>query len=374
MKKIIKFTIALIMLIPALLTSCSDEDNTTPLTLVTEMKVENATDQVISLIEGDSWKASITLLPEEATDKEEYSYRYTSNDEKVFTVNESGEVTATGIGEAALRVWSVNNTDMWTTCIVKVDARTYPVTSIDIPEDYREYYMGVERTFDLGSLIRVNPENATEPGVIFQSSDEMIAVVNEYGEVYTQSLGDVDIIVKSIDGSNVTATCKLHVRNINYIGFERTGWQVTTSHPYLADAAVVGTPESLIDDDAKSCLVLVKPGKSTGGITVGADESVFFIIDMQQAQKFNFFRLTHRTNNTSANLRVNKVSVYGSNDGKEFTEVMKTAPIATNANEVTVDLPAAVNYRYFKMTFDGWATAGNTMQISNFNIGQTTFE
>lgn len=374
MKKIIKFTIALIMLIPALLTSCSDEDNTTPLTLVTEMKVENATDQVISLIEGDSWKASITLLPEEATDKEEYSYRYTSNDEKVFTVNESGEVTATGIGEAALRVWSVNNTDMWTTCIVKVDARIYPVTSIDIPEDYREYYMGVERTFDLGSLIRVNPENATEPGVIFQSSDEMIAVVNEYGEVYTQSLGDVDIIVKSIDGSNVTATCKLHVRNISYIGFERTGWQVTTSHPYLADAAVVGTPESLIDDDAKSCLVLVKPGKSTGGITVGADESVFFIIDMQQAQKFNFFRLTHRTNNTSANLRVNKVSVYGSNNGKEFTEVMKTASIATNANEVTVDLPAAVNYRYFKMTFDGWATAGNTMQISNFNIGQTTFE
>lgn len=373
MKKMIKLSIALSLLIPALLTSCSDDDHTAS-PQVTSMTVSNATDQLVSLTEGDIWTASIALLPEEATDKEAYSYRYTSTNEQVFTVDANGKVTAAGVGEAALRVWSVNNTDMWTGCIVKVDARIYPVTSIDIPDEYKTYFIGVNRTFDLGAVVRVNPENATEPGVIFQSSDEMIAVVNEYGEVYTQALGDVDITVKAIDGSNVTATCQLRVRNVNYTGFDRTGWTVSTSHPYLPDGVVGGAPASLIDDVAKTCLVLVKPGKSTGGITVGADESVYFIIDMQQTRTFNFFRLTHRTDNTSANLRVNKVSVYGSQDGETFTELAQAVPIATNANEITVDLPDTASYRYFKMTYDGWGASGNTMQISNFNVGQVEFE
>lgn len=251
MKKMIKLSIALSLLIPALLTSCSDDDHTAS-PQVTSMTVSNATDQLVSLTEGDIWTASIALLPEEATDKEAYSYRYTSTNEQVFTVDANGQVTAAGVGEATLRVWSVNNTDMWTGCIVKVDARIYPVTSIDIPDEYKTYFIGVNRTFDLGAVVRVNPENATEPGVIFQSSDEMIAVVNEYGGVYTQALGDVDITVKAIDGSNVTATCQLRVRNVNYTGFDRTGWTVSTSHPYLPDGVVGGAPASLIDDISSS--------------------------------------------------------------------------------------------------------------------------
>lgn len=372
MKIIIKQFIGIFVLLTVLLSSC-DNDNTV-FTQVTEMVIENTTDQVISLIEGDHWNTTITLWPEEAIDKNEYSYRYTSSNENVFTVNEQGEITATGIGEAALRVWSVNNTDMWTTCIVKVEPRVYPVTSITIPDEYMVHYSGVGRTFNLGLLIKVNPENATEAGITFESSDEMIAVVNEYGEVYTQALGNVDITAKATDGSGVTATCQLHVCNVNYIGFERSQWEVTTSHPYLEDSAVNGSPASLIDDNDNSCLLLVKPGKSVGAITIGVDESVYFIIDMQQSQPFNFFRLTHRTNNTSANLRVNKVSVYGSNDGNDFHEIYKSIPIATNSNEVTIDLPFTVSYRYFKMTYDGWVSSGNTMQISNFDIGLTTFE
>lgn len=372
MKKIIKQSVGLLILASILLSGCGTDS--TAFIPVTAMAIDNTVDQVVNLVEGDMWTVGVTLYPEQATDKEEYSYRYTSGNENIFRVDEQGEITATGVGEAALRVWSVNNTDMWTACIIKVSTRIYPVTSITIPDEYKIHYMGVNRTFDLGSLIKISPENATESGVVFESSDEMIAVVNEYGEIYTQALGDVDITVRATDGSHVMATCKLHVRNVNYIGSERSLWEVTTSHPYLTDGVVNGSPQSLIDDDTKSCLVLVKPGKSTGGITVGADESVYFIIDMQQPHSFNFFRLTHRINNTSANLRVNKVSVYGSNDGQEFAEVYKSVPIATHYNEVTIELPFAVKYRYFKMTYDGWAASGNTMQVANFDVGLTAFE
>lgn len=32
-----------------------------------------------------------------------------------------------------------------------------------------------------------------------------------------------------------------------------------------------------------------------------------------------------------------------------------------------------VTYRYFKITLDAWSSNGNTMQISEFNIGKMNF-
>lgn len=358
------------------ITACEDDNDADTSIKVTRMTVTDVTDEMITLIEGDTWVTKVATLPENAVDSEEYTYRYTTGNEQVFTVDENGVITATGVGEAVLTVWSVNNTDMWTTCLVKVEKRIYPVTSIDIPEKYREYYMGVESTFNLGAIVTVNPENATTPDVVYSSSDGMIAEVNEYGEVYTKALGDITITVKAVDGSNVSATCNIHIRDVDHSSvLDRTNWIVTTSHQYFSDGVVNGAPECLIDNDNASCLALVKPGKTAGGITVGSDESVFFVIDMQTPQDFDFFVLRHRSSNTSANLRVNKVSVFGSNDGENYTEVLKEASIATAAtiSEVTVDLAEKVNYRYFKLTYEGWSSGGNTIQISNFNIGSKKF-
>ena len=110
-------------------------------------------------------------------------------------------------------------------------------------------------------------------------------------------------------------------------------------------------------------------------ITVPATDVVYFIIDMQTPQTFDFFKLTHRTDNTSDNLRVKKVSVYGSNDNEEFTEILKGAdiPVVKTISDVVVDLPMKVTYRYFKITLDAWSNGGNTMQISEFNIGKMNF-
>ncbi|MGL5920805.1 MAG: discoidin domain-containing protein, partial [Bacteroidales bacterium] len=155
----------------------------------------------------------------------------------------------------------------------------------------------------------------------------------------------------------------------------RDAWSVSASHDYFVDASVNGAPECLIDGNLNSCLVMVKPGKSAGGLTVGADEPVFFVIDMQSAQDFDFFKLRHRTSNTSANLRVTKVSAYGSTDGENFTELLKDAPVATAAaiGEVTILLSEKVNYRYFKLQYTGWNNSGNTIQVSEFNIGNAKF-
>lgn len=357
-------------------TACSDDDNAGAGLKVTRMEVANVTDGVVSLIEGDTWNAAISTLPENAIDAGEYTYTYTSSDENVFVVDETGKVTATGVGEAALTAWSVNNTDMWASCIISVEKRIYPVTSIEVPQEYKEYYMPVEGNLNLSELIAVLPENATNPEVIYSSSNSNVATVNSYGEVYAQEVGDAVITVKAVDGSGVTATCNIYVREPEFKNLDRTGWTVAASHQYFADAVIKGTPESLIDDNMNSCLALVKPGKSAGGITVGKDEEIFFVIDMQQSNTFDYFRLRHRTNNTSSNLRVTKVAVYGSSDNENFVELLKDASIATAANvgEVTVTLPKIYSYRYFKLAITGWNAGGNTVQISDFNIGKMTYE
>lgn len=367
--------ISILAMMALAIVACNDNDTTIDVR-VERMHITNTEEGVVTLIEGDTWKPEMTVTPDNAIDKDEYSYRYTSGNDAIFTVDESGEVTAVGIGEAALTVWSVNNLDMWTSCVVKVEERIYPVTSIEIPSQYRDHYMTVESTFNLGDLITVTPDNASNPEVVYSSSDNMVAEVNEYGEVYTKALGDVTITVSATDGSGVKAECNIHIRDVDYSSLlDRTNWAVSLSHDYFVDAAVLGTPESLIDENLNTCLAMVKPGKSAGGITVGADEKAFFIIDMGTAENFDFFKLRHRTSNTTANLRLSKASVYGSNDGENFVEVLKNAPIATAASiaEVTVQLPENVSYRYFKLVFEGWSNSGNTIQIANFTIGNLKY-
>lgn len=373
MKKL-KYISILAMMVLAIV-ACNDNDTTIDVR-VERMHITNTEEGMVTLIEGDTWKPEMMVTPDNAIDKDEYTYRYTSGNESIFTVDENGEVTAVGIGEAALTVWSVNNLDMWTSCVVKVEKRIYPVTTIDIPEQYRDYFMTVESTFKLGEVITVTPDNATNPEVVYSSSDNMVAEVNEYGEVYTKALGDVTITVSATDGSGVKAECNIHIRDVDYTSLlDRTDWTVSLSHDHFVDAAVSGTPESLIDENLNSCLAMVKPGKSAGGITVGADEKAYFIIDMNASQSFDFFKLRHRTSNTTANLRLSKASVYGSNDGENFIELLKNAPIATAASiaEVTVSLPENVSYRYFKLVFEGWSNSGNTIQIANFNIGNLKY-
>lgn len=361
------------VLLLACATACSDDDDET-VSVVTSMEIAGTQEGVVYLTENDTWEVSVQTLPGDAVDAADYAYTYTSSDAAVFTVSETGVVTAMGAGEAALTVWSANNTDLWASCIISVEKRIYPVASIEIPEAYRDYYMPQEGMLELSRIITVLPDNATNAEVVYSSSDPETVEVNGKGQVYAKKVGDAVITIKAIDGSGVTTACHIHVREVAaYNNIDRAGWGITASHPYFADAVIGGQLENLIDDNLKTCLAMVKPGKSAGGIKVAADEEVYFVIDMQQAKAFNYFCLRHRSDNTSANLRVTKVDISGSNDGENFDMLVENQAIATNISEVNVVLPGMFNYRYFKLRITGWNTGGNTIQMSDFNIGKVVY-
>ena len=137
-----------------------------------------------------------------------------------------------------------------------------------------------------------------------------------------------------------------------------------------------GKPEHLFDNSSTTFLSLVKPGKSYSGCTAGGkDEPIYFVVDMQTQQTFNYFTWSHRSNNSSNYLRVWGISMFGSNDGQNFTEIKSNIaiPYESNADEILIDIPEST-YRYVKVQYTNWSdlngvTGGSTMQVAEFGRG-----
>lgn len=79
----------------------------------------------VNLTKGDTDKITVTVNPENATNKE---VTYKSTDESVVTVDKFGNITATGEGEAEIIVTSEANKEISVSIPVKVEAKTYKVT------------------------------------------------------------------------------------------------------------------------------------------------------------------------------------------------------------------------------------------------------
>lgn len=365
------------------ISSCdSDEKTVEELGGVTKMEVVGAQDDLLIMDVADEHQVEVKLLPEDAPGKEAYTYEYSSSNEEIFKVDEKGHITALSPGEAALRIDPVNNTDLWAVVTVQVNEKLFLIESLDIDQKYQNMYAEVGTTIDLAKLITVAPEYASNQNLIYSSDNKTVANVTRRGIVSTLALGDATITIKTEDDSEAELTCVIKVREATLIDLDRTNWTVTTSHKHFADATVVGTPESLIDhpdaygakEGEPTCLCLVKPGKSLGGVTVGADEDVFFVIDLKQKETIGSFRLRHRVKNTSKNLRLNKATLLGSNNGTDFTVVAEDVEIDNTVSEATVKLSEMVEYQYIKLVYKGWGSYGSTVQISDFNLSKLEFK
>ena len=143
-------------------------------------------------------------------------------------------------------------------------------------------------------------------------------------------------------------------------------WTVETSHPLPEDAAIANAPGSLVDGDLTTCLSMVKPGRSYGGVSVGDGERVWATIDLKTETGFNRIILTNR--NFQEYLNTKAVSFYGSNDGTTFMPIKEDVELP-GLKENIITLDAKVSYRYLKMTFDRWdASQGNTMQFAELGL------
>ena len=88
------------------------------------------------------------------------------------------------------------------------------VTAIRLSQTTAELEVG--ETLNLATGLTIEPGNATNKNVIWSSSNSAIATVDN-GIVTAVSEGNATIIVKSTDGSNVSATCLITVKKEDII-------------------------------------------------------------------------------------------------------------------------------------------------------------
>ncbi len=144
----------------------------------------------------------VTVLPELATDK---SVTWTSSDEEVATVDENGVVTAIAVGEATITATTTDGSNLSASCKVIVN----PTLATSITLDKTEVELEATQTATL--VVTVLPELATDKSVTWSSSNESVATVDENGVVTAIAVGEATITATTIDGTNLSASCKVIV-------------------------------------------------------------------------------------------------------------------------------------------------------------------
>ncbi len=129
---------------------------------------------------GAEGNASAEALEKAAA---ELTLEWTSSDEEVATVDENGLVTAVEAGTADITV-SVPDTELTSTCKVTV---TVPVEGIQAPDEIQLTINGTAFK-EIGA--KLVPEDATGVKLVYESSDENIATVDENGVVTAVANGE----------------------------------------------------------------------------------------------------------------------------------------------------------------------------------------
>ena len=161
-----------------------------------EIKVEISQPSVTV---GETITLKVEIYPATTTDK---NLTFSSSNPDVAVVDEDGNVTAVGVGEAIITIVCG---DVTTTITITVD----PIlaTSITLDTTVKEAIEG--DSFQLTAT--VEPDNVTNATVAWSSSDESIATVDSEGLVHVLKAGECIITAATTDGSNLTAECQLSV-------------------------------------------------------------------------------------------------------------------------------------------------------------------
>ena len=155
----------------------------------------------LNLVKGSSETLTATVLPENAKDK---TVTWTTSDEKVATVDNTGKVTAVAAGTATI---TAKAGEVSATCTVNVTDSAVPVSSVTLDKETLELMAG-GKSAQLTATIA--PDNATDKSLVWESSDEKVATVDQTGLVTPVAEGTATITVKTKDGKQ-SDTCAVTV-------------------------------------------------------------------------------------------------------------------------------------------------------------------
>ena len=192
---------------------------------------------------------------------------WTSSDESVATVDETGTVTAVAAGEADVTA-SVKDADIAASTHIKV---VVTPTGVAAPESIDLVTNG-ENTKDLDA--KLVPADATDVKLAYESSDESIATVDETGKVTAVANGECTITTYVVADSKDADASELSAVAVEAADSEEVDDSVATMPEDLAamDSAFGVVPENLKAETKVTVTTNVEGitlDKTEGVLTVG---------------------------------------------------------------------------------------------------------
>ena len=192
---------------------------------------------------------------------------WTSSDESVATVDETGTVTAVAAGEANVTA-SVKDADIAASTHIKV---VVTPTGVAAPESIDLVTNG-ENTKDLDA--KLVPADATDVKLAYESSDESVATVDETGKVTAVANGECTITTYVVADAKDADASELSAVAVEAADSEETDDSVATMPEDLAamDSAFGVVPEDLKAETKVTVTTNVESvtlDKTEGVLTVG---------------------------------------------------------------------------------------------------------
>ena len=187
----------------------------------------------LTITEGDKATLTATVLPDNATNK---NVSWTSSNEKVATVSNTGEVTAVAPGKATITVTAEDGAKT-AKCEVTIEKRIYQVETITLDKTSLEIVEGDKATL----TATVKPDNATYKGIIWSSSDEKVATIKD-GEITAIAPGTATITAKA-EKDDRSALCVVTVSKRVYpvesVSLDKTSLELTEGDKATLTATVL---------------------------------------------------------------------------------------------------------------------------------------
>ena len=198
---------------------------------------------------------------------EKLTIEWTSSDESVATVDETGTVTAVAAGEANVTA-SVKDADIAASTHIKV---VVTPTGVVAPESIDLVTNG-ESTKDLDA--KLIPADATDVKLAYESSDESVATVDETGKVTAVANGECTITTYVVADAKDADASELSAVAVEAADSEEVDDSVATMPEDLAamDSAFGVVPENLKAETKVTVTTNVESvtlDKTEGVLTVG---------------------------------------------------------------------------------------------------------
>lgn len=278
------------------------------ITLPVNFGTEDAPAETPVIATGESATAETAAQDEKLTKaSEKLTLAWTSSDESVATVDETGTVTAVAAGEAEITA-AVKDTEMQDVCVitVKVSAKELKVPdTLDVK---------LNDTDETAIEAKCEPKDASNISFNFASSDEEVATVDKDGKVKVLKAGECDITTTLMQDSEKVTEKTTHVKafyEVESITLDFNEGKLTVGNSHTIKATVApeevaaettiewsSSNEKVATVDSNGKVTAVSSGNATITATAG-EESANYEVTVEQPKKVTTSNKTYSSSSSN---------------------------------------------------------------------------